>query len=156
MFRRELLSAHLMESSKLGFSRKRRLQPDFCHPFLDRTLTKYAFTYEGRKLQRKGNETLVSRCLLSARDQFRGERKEKEWFGRRGTRERRQKRAVVVGAAGDSVFGIFESARKTDVSIGGAERPWWSTMASNRIYIPGELVFTPANHPGFRPRYEGD
>lgn len=61
-------------------------------------------------------------------------------------------KAEAASAAGDSVFGIFESSKKTDVSIGGAERPRWSTMASNRIYIPGESVFTPANHPGFRPR----
>lgn len=59
------------------------------------------------------------------------------------------------GKEGGSGFCRF-SKKKTDVSIGGAERPRWSTMASNRIYIPGEPVFTPANHPGFRPRYEGD
>lgn len=57
------------------------------------------------------------------------------------------------GRAGIPCLGF---SKKTDVSIGGGERPRWSTMASNRIYIPGEPVFTPANHPEFRPRTEAD
>jgi len=49
-----------------------------------------------------------------------------------------------------------ESTKKTDVSIAVAERPRWSTMAANRIYISGESVFTPANHPRVQASYEGD
>lgn len=51
---------------------------------------------------------------------------------------------------------ISESTKKTDVSIDVAEHPRWSTMAANRIYIPSELVFTPANHPRVQASYEGD
>jgi len=58
------------------------------------------------------------------------------------------KSARLVAAAG-----ISESTKKTDVSIAVAERPRWSTMPANRVYIPArESVFTPANHPRFRPR----
>lgn len=76
-------------------------------------------------------------------------------MNRADERKGRRKRLALAGRR-FRVRDFRIPKKKTDVSIGGAERPRWSTMASNRIYIPGEPVFTPANHPRFRPRYEGD
>lgn len=68
---------------------------------------------------------------------------------------------IVARAGREIVYFIpaaafSESTKKTDVSIAVAERPRWSTMAANRIYISGESVFTPANHPRVQASYEGD
>lgn len=79
-----------------------------------------------------------------------------------GTRETKQEQMRIVARAGREIVyfiaaaAFSESTKKTDVSIAAAERPRWSTMAANRIYISGESVFTPANHPRVQASYEGD
>lgn len=79
-----------------------------------------------------------------------------------GTRETRKEQMRIVARAGREIMyfilaaAFSESTKKTDVSIAVAERPRWSTMAANRIYISGESVFTPANHPRVQASYEGD
>lgn len=73
----------------------------------------------------------------------------------------REQMRIVARAGREIVYFIpvaafSESTKKTDVSIAVAERPRWSTMAANRIYISGESVFTPANHPRVQASYKGD